>query len=180
MQHIKKMTTSSSQEPYLEKLRDLTNIPIDILRRDLMRQEIDKKNTPIEKKDNENVLISRENGNIRAVKFVLASLIHDKDYVDKRIDYEKLLPRYKNIIDEANKHTKISCYYDLFDMEENPILKDCILFNFEDYNDTAPKYFAECLWLLADQILKQKQQKLTEEFKNAKTIDDSLEDFYVG
>ena len=198
LQHIKKMTTSSSQEPYLEKLRDLTNIPIDILRRDLMRQEIDKKNTPIEKKDNENVLISRENGNIRAVKFVLASLIHDKDYVDKRIDYEKLLPRYKNIIDEANKHTKISCYYDLFDMEENPILKDCILFNFEDYNDTAPKYFAECLWLLADQILKQKQQKLTEEFKNAKTIDDrqvimgklnaiakqlmekSLEDFYVG
>lgn len=197
--HIKKMTTASSQEPYLEKLRDLTNIPIDSLRRDLLRQDSDKKNTASnEKKEGENVLISRENGNIRAVKFVLASLIHDKDYVDKRIDYEKLLPRYKAIIDEAKKHTKISCYYDLFDMDENPILKDCILFNFEDYNDTAPKYFAECLWLLADQILKQKQQKLTEEFKNATNIDDrqvimgklnaiakqlmekSLEDFYVG
>lgn len=169
--HLRKLDSISEAEPYLEELRDLTSIPIDILRRDFIKEEKTQKTKIAQENVEEEGLGSRENGNIRAIKFVLASLIHDKDYVDKKIDYERLLPRYKDLIEEAKKGTRISTYYDLFDVEDKPMLKDCLLFNFDEYTaTTAPRYFAECLWTLADQVLKQQQVKFMEEFKKAENM----------
>ncbi len=193
--HIRKMRSRAEQEPYLEKLRDLTSVPIDNLRRDL--NVIESNNSVNVKKEEDAVLTTRENGNIRAIKFILASLIYNKEYVNHKIDYIKLLPSYKAIIEKAMENTKISSYYDLFDVEAMPILSDCLVFNFEEYNQTAARYFEECVWALADTILKQKQQEITEEFKNCQSIEDrknimlkltsltkqlkekSLEEFYV-
>lgn len=161
--HINKLSSGAEKEPYLEKLRDLTSIPIDILRRDEanIKTEIKKDEGKVE----ENGLNARENGNIRAVKFVLASLIHSKPFVNKKIDYSKLLPRFKDIIDKAKVGTSISSYYDYFDVENHPILKDALTMNFAGYDANGERYFDECLWAIASGELVSKKDALAEEFK---------------
>ena len=197
LKHISKIGSNSEEEPYLDKLRDLTSIPIDILRRDLDKikngQVIIKNN----EKSAETVLITRENGNIRAIKFILSSLIFRKEFVDKKIDYRKLLPKYKEIIDKAEEGVKISSYYDYFDVDNMPMLKDCINLDFSEYKGREKQYFQESVWNLAYQELLNKRNKIIEEFKNCQSIEQrnsisqqlniitkainqkSLEDFYV-
>lgn len=197
LKHISKIGSNSEEEPYLDKLRDLTSIPIDILRRDLDKikngQVIIKNN----EKSAETVLITRENGNIRAIKFILSSLIFRKEFVDKKIDYRKLLPKYKEIIDKAEEGIKISSYYDYFDVDNIPMLKDCINLDFSEYKGREKQYFQESVWNIAYQELLNKRNKIIEEFKNCQSIEQrnsisqqlniitkainqkSLEDFYV-
>lgn len=197
LKHISKIGSNSEEEPYLDKLRDLTSIPIDILRRDLDKikngQVIIKNN----EKSAETVLITRENGNIRAIKFILSSLIFRKEFVDKKIDYRKLLPKYNEIIDKAEEGIKISSYYDYFDVDNMPMLKDCINLDFSEYKGREKQYFQESVWNIAYQELLNKRNKIIEEFKNCQSIEQrnsisqqlniitkainqkSLEDFYV-
>lgn len=195
--HIAKLDSDSEEDPYLEKIRNITSVPIDILRRDL--NKIKNKTTlkKVEETSQEKVLISRENGNIRAIKFVLSSLIHKKDFIDKKIDYKKLLPRYKEIIEKAEKQIPISSYFDYFDMNDNPMLKECLDINFDEFKDSGKRYFDECIWQIAYQELLNKQNEVNEAYKNcedlsqrkeiAKRLQDimkairekNLEDFYV-
>lgn len=164
--YISKLESESQEEPYLEKIRDLTSIPIDILRRDLDRLKYGN-DTSVKKQEkvDKDVLITRENGNIRAIKFILSSLIYDKDFVDKRIDYKRLLPRYKEVIERAENKTPISSYFDYFDIEQMPILKDCINFDFTKFQDSK-RYFNECVWSIVSQALINMQTELTEKYKN--------------
>lgn len=164
LMQISKLKLDSAQEPYIEKIKKLTNIPIDILRRDL--EKIKSGQAKIEEeKSEESVLISRENGNIKAIKFILGSLIYNKSYVDKNIDYKKLLPRYSEVIDLAKKGTKISSYFDYLDIDSMPLLKDCITYEIED-NENNAKYFNESLWLVASNYLLEKQKPLFKEFNS--------------
>ena len=166
LKHIASLDSESEEDAYLEKIKKMTTIPMDILRRDLNKI---KNKDPHKKNDEtkeENVLISRQNGNIRAIKFVLSSLIYKKDFVDKRINYQKLLPKYKDIIEKAQEGLPISSYFDYFDVESNPVLKDCIEMNFEEFKDNGQRYFEECLWLCASQNLLEQQNKINEQFKN--------------
>lgn len=167
---LKKLGSLAEAEGYLAKVREFTGVPIDILRRDLsVGVSVNKDSNRAykqEEKGEENVLTSRENGNIRAVKYVLSSLIHKKDYVDKRLDFKKLMPQQESIIDKAIEGLALSSYYDEFDVENMPLLKDCLVFDFSEFDKIAKKYFDECVWMLADNILKEKQASLTEEFKN--------------
>ncbi len=193
---ISRLGSNSEEEVYLEKLCEITSIPIDILRRDLV--QLTKGNT-LKKQENvsENVLISRENGNIRAIRFIIGSLIFKKPFVNKKIDYKKLLPRQADIIDVALKGIPISSYYDYFDVDEMPILKDCLGINFSEYENVDKRYFDECVWLIASQELTNKQAQLTEVFKSSQEREErkkiaeelnklskilrekNLEDFYV-
>ncbi len=171
LKHISTLDAESEEEVYLEKLRKLTTIPIDILRRDLNKI----KNKDVVPKNKETkgdeVLISRQNGNIRAIKFILSSLIHKKDYVDENIDYVKLLPNYKDIVLKAKEGIPVSSYFDYFDVETNAVLKDCIEMNFEEFKDNGKRYFDECLWQCASQILIEKQNEISEKFKNCEDVD---------
>ena len=185
----------SEQEPYLDKLKQITNVPIDILRRDLEKIKNGQAVTDTEKKP-ENVLNSRENGNIKAIKFILGSLIYNKDYVNRKIDYIKLLPRFKDVIELAKKQIKISSYFDYFDVDNMPILKDSINLDFSQYQN-ANIYFDQCLWLIISTYLMDKQKELTNLFKTCENIEErqkimleinkinkqlkgkNLEDFYV-
>ncbi len=193
---ISRLGSSSEEEVYLEKLCEITSIPIDILRRDLA--QITKGNIQkSQEKVADNVLISRENGNIRAIRFIIGSLIFKKDFVDKKIDYKKILPRHTQIIEVAEKGIPISSYYDYFDVDEMPVLKDCLGINFSEYDNADKRYFDECVWLIASQELTKRQTELAEKFKTSqdreerkniaeelnklsKTIrEKNLEDFYV-
>ena len=173
IEYISKLDSASEEEIYLEKLKHLTSIPIDVLRRDLEKISSRKFNdykTSVDK--NENTLISRESGNIKAVKFVLASLIHQKPFVDKKIDYKKLLPKYAEIIEKSEVNTPLSSYFDYFDIENNPVLKDCIEMNFNQFEDNGKVYFEGCLWQIASQNLMDKQAELNKKFKECVDLDE--------
>lgn len=169
--HIRKLETDSQEDIYLEKVRDLSGVPIDILRRDLykIKKEQPKEEFNTEEKK-EPVLINRENGNIKAIKFILSSLIFNKEFVDKKIDYKKLLPLYVDIIDKAKENIEASAYYDYFDVDNNAILKDCLNFDFNEVDDKQ-KYFNECLWTIAKAELEKTQKELTEEYKKCEDND---------
>lgn len=193
---ISKLGSNSEEEVYLEKLCEITSIPIDILRRDLV-QNTKGKIQKSQEKVGETVLISRENGNIRAIRFIIGSLIFKKDFVNKKIDYKKLLPRQADIIEVALKGIPISSYYDYFDVDEIPILKDCLGINFSEYENADKRYFDECVWLVASQELTKRQSELAEKFKLSQDREErkgiaeelnklskiirekNLEDFYV-
>ena len=174
LEHIKKLSSNSEQEVYLEKLRNITNIPIDILRRDLIKIASNQKEAKTEENKDKTVLSSRENGNIRAIRFILGSLIFKKPFINQRIDYKKLLPRHQELIDLAMKGTPISSYYDYFDVENYPLLKDCLGMDFEEYKDADKRYFDECLWLIANGKLVNEQSELAEKFKNCEDKDERL------
>ena len=164
---ISKIDSFSEEDIYLGKLRSLTNVPIDILRRDLEKEKIGQQAGVYQKqKDRQEVLASRENGNIKAVKFILASLMHGKEYVDKKIDYLLLLPKQSEIVELSQKQIPLSSYYDYFDVDNNPLVKDCINYDFTFYENNGQKYFEECVWLIASQILQAKQTVLTSQFKS--------------
>lgn len=169
--HIRKLETDSQEDIYLEKVRDLSGVPIDILRRDLykIKKEKPKEEFNSEEKK-EPVLITRENGNIKAIKFILSSLIFNKEFVDKKIDYKKLLPLYVDIIDKAKENIEASAYYDYFDVDNNAVLKDCLNFDFNEVDDKQ-RYFNECLWTIAKAELEKTQKELTEEYKKCEDND---------
>ncbi len=168
---ISKIDSFSEEDIYLGKLRSLTNVPIDILRRDLEKEKIGQQAAVYQKeKDRQEVLTSRENGNIKAVKFILASLMHGKEYVDKKIDYLLLLPKQSEIVELSQKQIPLSSYYDYFDVDNNPLVKDCINYDFTFYENNGQKYFEECVWLIASQILQAKQTVLTSQFKSCSDL----------
>lgn len=171
LNHIAKLESESAEDIYLEKLRDLTSIPIDILRRDIIKLKKGINRPQTKEKIDKDVLISRENGNIRAIKYILASLIFQKDFVDKRIDYKRLLPKYSEVINLAYKKTPISTYFDLLDVEEFPLLKDCFNVEFEKFKGNEKGYFEQCLWFLINQEYIKLQNEITEEFKSCKDLD---------
>ena len=94
----------------------------------------------------------------------MSSLIFKKSFVDKNIDYKKLMPKQADIIDVAIKGIPISSYYDYFDVDNNPILKDCLGVDFDKFANADKKYFDECVWLIASQNLVEKQTELAEKF----------------
>lgn len=196
LKYLKKLDSYAEEDIYLTKIKDITNVPIDILRRDLSKEKGENKILQ-QKKEDENVLISRENGNIRAVKFVLASIIHNKDFVNKKIDYSLLMPKESEILNLAQKNIPLSSYYDYFDVDNNTLIKECLNYDFSLYEDNGKKYFEECLWAIASNILLERQTELSKQFKECKDISDrqiimkklndvtislkekSMEEFYV-
>ena len=80
---IRKLGSPTLFEPYLEQVRDLTKIPLDILRRDI---SVDTVKTSFKIKEPVAPPVA-EKGDEKAVKFILASLLHKQKYVDERIDY---------------------------------------------------------------------------------------------
>lgn len=174
LEHINKLNTSSASEVYLEKLRDMTNIPIDILRRDLDKLKNLQNSAKKEEKVEQNVLTTRENGNIRAIRFILGSLIFRKPYINQRIDYKRILPRHEKVIDLAMANTPISSYYDYFEVDNYPLLKDCLGMNFEEYKDVGQQYFDECLWAIINSQLISEQTSLAERFKDCEDKEERM------
>lgn len=161
LEHLKKLGSASEQEPYLDKLRDLTNIPVDVLRRDL---NSNKETTTKSSEKKEETVVVRENGNIKAEKFILASILHKKDYVNSKLNYSALLPRRKKYVDIVSSDKKISALYDEYDVDNDVFLQDLIYFNFEEFNGIEERYFNECVWNIAEEILKDKQQQISKKF----------------
>lgn len=163
---IKKLDSPTQYEPYLEQVRDLTKIPIDILRRDI-NSEPAKTNFVIKEQP---VVASTEKSDDKAVKFILASILHKKEYVDNRIDYARLLATYQNYMDIINQNLPLSAIFDIEGASEDKFLMDLVNFNFSEFENVAERTFRECLWKLAEQKLRKKQSELNEEYRNCEDL----------
>ena len=163
---IRKLGSPTLFEPYLEKVRDLTKIPIDILRRDVNQQQ----ERPKFKIQEPTPPQAVENGDEKAVKFILASLLHKKDYVDKRIDYHKLLEGFEKYLDIINQNLPLSAIFDDEDASNDKMLMELVNFNFAEFESYAERYFRECVWKIAEQKLRKKQNQLNDEYKNCEDL----------
>ena len=163
LSEIKKLESETLYEPYLEKIRDLTKIPIDILRRDINSQE--SKQVIVSQEPQKSI----EKGDEKATKFILASLMHKQEYVDDRLDYTKLLEDCDYYLGIINQNLPLSSIFDIEGASEDEFLMDLINYNFVSVDDKE-RYFRECLWKIAEQALKKKQSRLNEEYKNCEDL----------
>ncbi len=191
LERLKKFT-QPEQEAYLPKLRDLSGMPIDVLRRSLGIQIL-----PTFEKESKNVLTNRINGNKRAETFILASYLHKKSYIDPHLDPNKLLSGREKEIEIIKSLTRLSGIYDVVSVDEDEFWQDLVYFNFAESSNNAEQYFAECVWSLAEEKLRAKKEAIMEKYKlstdlaerrqllmqaqdvDKKIRDKNLEDFYA-
>ncbi len=171
---IKALGTNSEQEVYLKLLSKLTNIAVDILRRDIGKEIKIEAVTPQEKP-----LENRENSIQKAIKFIIASFIHRKPYAKfdelgtmyfKNPNHQKLFDYVKDCYEKDKRYT-VSSLFDIFDIDENPDIKDIVDFNFAEFGEKEEPYFKQSLNVIYSMGLKMKQEKLMEEFKTETDLD---------
>ena len=170
---ISNLSSNSQKEIYLKILSKKVNISIDVLRRDLLGNLTNK--TTAEKEEDAKIdnMVVRQEGHLKAIKFVLASIVHKKDYakdVDlpitfKNLNYQKLYDFVKN-----NKNYLISTLFDEFDVENSQDIKEIIDYDFSSYGENKSVYFNQCLEKIVLVNLKQKQEELTKKFKTETDI----------
>ena len=168
---IRKLGDETLFEPYLEQVRDLTKVPIDILRRNISSGVHEKVKEVAEKMPT----VPTEKGDEKALKFILASLLHKKSYVDKQIDYSKLLEGFDNYLDIINQNLPLSFIYDDESTANDEFLLELVNFNFSKYENEEQKYFNECLWKIAEQNLKKEQSILNEKYKISEDMNERVE-----
>lgn len=176
---VSDMDSSSQREIYLKIISKLVNISIDVLRRDIARSKAqDVSSLPKEQIDDK-VFIVREEGLLKAVKFVLASIIHKMDYAKDALKLGLTFknPSYQSLYDFAvrceneNKTYTISSLFDYFDVDNNQDVKQVIDFNFSSYAGGEAIYFKECLDKMLLITLKKQQEELTNNFKKELDLD---------
>lgn len=170
---LNKLPTFSERQVYLETVRNYSGVPTDVLMRDLSRNEpVKKEKTDIKSFDD------RENATVRAIKFILASLLFKKEYVNKNIDFSKFLktPPYRKLyelileFEKQNKIITVSDVYNNINVDENIAIKDIIYYNFDEIGNNAKQYYDECVWNLYENYLRQQQEFLNSQFKEAKDL----------
>lgn len=165
---VKKLPSLSEQNVYLELIKKLSNISVDILRSDL--NNLDNAKTVSEKKKDgdEGLQGLKENSYVKSVKFVLSSLLHKKEYATLNNDIKDNLLNgdYKRIyqyIEDSkanNKQPIISTLFDMFDVESNEDVKDLINFEFVENFDNE-KYYRDCVNIIKVAGLQNMQAQLT-------------------
>lgn len=174
---IKKLQSMSEQNVYLEMVKNLTNISIDVLRHDLEHGEEKQSKVENTESNDGGIALTRENAYAKAVKFVMAALVHKKDYakLDSNIkenllncDVQKI---YKYIEECSVNQTKpiISHLFDMFDVKNNAIVNDIINYNFDKNTDNQAE-FNNCVKRLLESGLNAKQIELNNKFNETKDL----------
>lgn len=161
-----KSFSQPEQEAYLFKIRDLTAVPVDVLRRNLGITIM-----PTFEKNEKPVLTARINGNKRAETFILASILHKKEYVDKKIDFKKLIDGRDEELDIIMSMPRISTLYDSVDADQ-PFWQDVIYFNFAEASGNSEQYYNECVWAMAEEKLKQKKEEIMASYKSSTDLNE--------
>lgn len=175
---VKKLKSNSEQNIYLEKIKQITNIAMDILKKDL--ENVDSaKLVEEERKEKEQAPITIENAYVKAVKFVMAALLHKREYatLNDQIknnlmngDYLKIYEYIENSYKE-NKTPIISAIFNMFDVDENVDVSDIVNYEFVSSEDNG-NYFNGCVKTLARKSLEQKQKELSEQHALCKDMDE--------
>lgn len=162
---ISALGNEAEKQVYLDMVKKMSGVPIDILRRDLEKSAVNQSS------QSEIAQESATDNNVqRAIKFILASLLFKKEYASlyditkwtSNNSYKKLFEYLKTTIEKGEKPL-VTYLYDIFDMDNEPNIKDITLYNF-DNNDNID-YFNDCKWTLVEWGLSQQQKQLNEKYK---------------
>ena len=175
---IKKLESNTEKNVYLEMVKNFSNVSMDVLRKDLENiDELKIDDTKVEEKDEP--LTTKENAYVKAVKFVLSALLHKKEYASLNDDIkDNLLDndiiKLYNYIENCKTNGKmpiVSHVFDLFNVENNPLINDIVNFNFTEINDTK-EYYEDCVNLLIKSGLEMKQKDLALKISLTSDIDE--------
>lgn len=72
--------------------------------------------------------------------------------------------------ERKNKQITVSDVYNNIDVDEDLVIKDIIYYNFDEIGNNAKQYYDECVWNLCEGYLKQQQELLSSQFKEAKDL----------
>ena len=137
-------------------VQQMTNVTMNVLKSDLGKFVSDtvKQEDIVENVDTKINL--KENSYVKAVKFIIASLLYKKDYAKlndsikpnlKNPDYVKIYDYIENEYKNGKKPI-VSKIFDMFDDIENTAdLSDIVNYNFVSGEDNE-KYYSDCLQVL--------------------------------
>ena len=166
---LSKLNTKSQGYVYLNLISSLSNIPVTVLNSDL-----EKGRTETNLKNFEQIPEIKYDENCeKAMKFVFASLIHNKEYSKINFPrYTLLNPIYERLYDLLVKSKKNGQAFEIsklnteFDVDNEPIINDIIYYNFDIIGNNAIQYYNDCVWNFCEYYLKQKQEILKQQYKN--------------
>lgn len=161
---ISNLSTEAEKEIYLNLLNKLTEVQVEILKRDMFSSG---KVVSIQQ------VVPEQDALAKAFEFVLASYLHHKDFAKLNSDFMKCLTNDEHkklvqLISEKEKNNEkflVSDVFDEFDVDNNDEIKKLINFNF-DIIENQKNYFEECLWRIIESHLKFKKSLLSKQFKN--------------
>ena len=175
---IKKLSTDSEQSIYLNILKPIVNVPFERLKKDMDNLEDVELDEDLNNEEKIELLPSKENAYVKAVKFVMASLLHGKSYAklnDEIVenllndDYITIYNYVKRCLNE-NKQPFISSVFDMFDVDNNYDIKDIITFEFNKICDNE-QFYSDCVKTMVEFGLKKKQEDLIVKIKNSTGIE---------
>ena len=171
---IGQLQTFSQKQVYLQTIKNLSGVPVDVLMRDI---NVETKSEKIKHAEQQikQTFQDGESASSKAVKFILACFIEKMPWA--KIEYINedyfINPNFKklfNFISEKTKNGqsfKKSDFYNVLDIESDENLKEVMYYNFDEIGNNAKQYFMDSLWNYAEQNLKQKQIQLMENFKKS-------------
>lgn len=172
---IKSLSSESEQEIYLKMVQDLSSVTMSVLKNDLNKiSNVQVKQEDI-KEEKGNIINLKENSYVKAVKFVIASLLYKKDYakLDDNIKVNLKNPDYVKIYDyieneyQNNRKPIVSKLFDLFDVENSEDIYDIVNYVFVSGEDNE-KYFNDCLKILVKTGINFEKEKLLKDLSLAK------------
>jgi DNA primase len=181
LEEIKRLKSSFEREIYLEQLSKKTKVDIHTLERDLEYKMSTNTSDSNEKTEETKAI---KDASFKSSEFVLASIVHKKDYakmpdenIFKNQTHKKL---YDFVLKGQNlqKQLKISHIFDEFDVENTPEIKDIINYHFNTYDSEDEKqkneerYFNECITKLNLEKLLNEQKNIVEQIENANSAEE--------
>ena len=152
---------------------------MEVLRKDMANIMDAKVEVTEEEKETIEVLPSKENAYVKAVKFVMASLLHSKSYA--KLDDEIVenlfnnnyiaIYNYIKMCKAENKQPIISSIFDMFDVENNYDVRDIIAYEFNKTCDNE-KFFEDCVNSIISYGLKKEQDELLKRIKESRDLDE--------
>ncbi len=147
---IKTLETDAEKSIYLDSVRKLTNIPVDVLRQDLDNIKIEKPKEINEEKNNFLKENFEKDAFIIADKFILASLLYKKPWakIEDCSSITFLLPDANTLFDYLKQSTKekpalVGGVFDRIDVDNSPFIQSVINCTFNE--ETGPKVWKDCL-----------------------------------
>lgn len=177
---INTLSTDSERDIYLNILKGITSVPMEVLRKDLANITDAKVETDEQEKEEIiEVLPSKENAYVKAVKFVMASLLHSKSYANLNDDilenllnndYITIYNYIKRCVSD-NKQPIVSNVFDMFDVENNYDIRDIVAYEFNKTCDNE-KFYKDCVDTMIEYGLRHKQDELLKEIKQSQDLNE--------
>lgn len=171
---ISEIKLNSEREIYLKLLRDISKVSIDVLKKDLINQDM-----PVKKKKENFVPAILTDNVYKSQMFILASLLYKKPYARFieitnfnefafQVVYEYIKKCY-----EENKKPIIGSLFDTLESEDE-VLNKIIDYKFES-DEISSKYFEDCVKVLQLDDLLKKQTLITNKVSQTSSLEERKE-----